>query len=342
MRVIFIYFLIGHLTYANLYAQELVKRTKVMMGTYVSISLQKDKLSLSSLAFERLKKVELALSSYDENARIYQLNNNYEVKLNKDSYEALVLSKNYYDQTDGYFDISIGSITKGLFHFGEKMKIPSLKELSGAKVNFKGLYFNEKHARIEKGMIIDLGGMGKGFGVDKVVEVLQGEGITRGIIALSGDIFCLHKCEMAIEDPFSSRTLARFSMVQANTAISTSGNYRRYVKNKTYNHLINPKTKRSGKSFASLSLLSNELSNADLDAYATAASVMPRARAFSFLNSFKNLGYLILDNDKNLYVNTSFKTLTKELKLQTYASSHEREYIKVDSLKFQNSKKLRP
>ena len=71
-------------------------------------------------------------------------------------------------------------------------------------------------------------------------------------------------------------------MAQENTAISTSGNYRRYVQNSDYNHLINPKTRASQKTFASISLISDRYSNSDLDAYATAASVMPKQKPSLF------------------------------------------------------------
>ncbi|MDQ7069017.1 MAG: FAD:protein FMN transferase [Sulfurimonas sp.] len=57
------------------------------------------------------------------------------------------------------------------------------------------------------------------------------------------------------------------------------------------NHLINPKTKESQKSFISLTLIST-LPNSDIDAYATAASVMPKELAYRFLNSL-DVGYII-------------------------------------------------
>ena len=281
MKAIIFYLMTVCLTSSVLEAEELVKRTQVMMGTYITISLEKEEIKHSKALFERLKRVEMALSSYDESAEIYRLNHEHEAEISTDTYEALSLSQSYYKATKGYFDITIGSITKGLFHFGEEERVPSKKELSEAKVDFHGLHFTKKRAWIDEGVKIDLGGMGKGFGVDKGVKLLKERGVSRGVVALSGDIFCLHACEMSIQDPFSSGTLASFKMAQKNTAISTSGNYRRYVQSAQYNHLINPKTRSSQKTFASISLISDLYSNSDLDAYATAASVMPKGEAFT-------------------------------------------------------------
>lgn len=321
------------------FSEELVKRTQVMMGTYVSLSLAKDKLPLSQIVFKRLKKVENALSSYDPQAQIYRLNHNHKVGISQDTYEALELSRKYYKKTEGYFDITIGSITKGLFHFGEEEKIPSEKALLEAKIDFKGLHFNRQRAWIDEGIKIDLGGMGKGFGVDKAKELLIKEGIREGIVSLSGDMFCLHRCEMSIQDPFSEGVLASFFMAQEKTSISTSGNYRRYVKNKKYNHLINPKTRKSQKTFASITLISPIYSNSDLDAYSTAASVMPKSKALGFLNKL-GLGYLLVTNEKKIYKNEVFSILTQNLLIENFEGLRQREYIRVGPLKVQNSKRL--
>ncbi|MFC2073952.1 FAD:protein FMN transferase [Campylobacterota bacterium] len=312
LRTLYILIIASHV---SLNADTLVKRTQSMMGTYVSISLERESLPLSNIIFDRIKNIEKALSSYDKEADIYRLNHLHKTDISVDTYEALSLSAEYYKQTQGYFDVTIGSITKGLFRFGEEERIPTQKELSDVKVDFKGLHFTQEKAWIDEGVKIDLGGMGKGFAVDKAVKLLKKQGISRGVVALSGDIFCLHACVMSIQDPFSESTLARFTMAQKNTAISTSGNYRRYVQSTQYNHLINPKTKKSQKTFASISLISDRYNNSDLDAFATAASVMLKQDAFVFLNAFRGLGYLVVSNDKKIVINEAFTTLTKELKI---------------------------
>jgi len=327
-------FVVLYIVSTPLNADALVKRTQVMMGTYISISLPKEKLPLSNLAFECLKKVEMALSSYDENAQIYRLNRERNISISSDTYEALELSKQYYQETQEYFDITIGSITKDLFHFGEQVRLPSQRELSQARVDFNGLHFNKTRAWIDKGVKIDLGGMGKGFGVDKTVELLKEQGLERGMIALSGDIFCFHACEMAIQDPFSAKVLVDFRMAQLNTSISTSGNYRRFVKSKDNNHLINPKTKRSQKSFASITLISTRYSNADLDAYATAASVMPTTKAFVFLKSLEEVAYLVVTNDKKIYTNEKLKTLTKQMNIHSFEGLRDMRLIQSVPLRY--------
>lgn len=291
MKIIYILFIIMSL----LSASEIVSRTQIIMGTFATISLPETHFESIETGFKILKSVESELSSYDQNADIYKLNHTRSVALGSYTFEALSKSKHYYEETKGYFDISIGSITKGLYRFGEDERLANLSELQNAPIAFKSLSFNQKNAWLDENITIDLGGMGKGFGVDKVNEYYKDQGIKRGKIALSGDIRCLSRCDISIQDPFNDTSRFFFKTLQPHTAISTSGNYRRFVKDVTSNHLINPKQKCSQQNFASITLISTG-SNSDLDAYATAASVMPIETAKAFLAS-RPLAYIMIETD---------------------------------------------
>ena len=291
----------------------LVTRQKVLMGTFVTISVDNaHKVSLKP-AFKLLDDIENSLSSYKKNSPIYKLNHNKTVKLDTYSYEALMLSGDYYKQTDGYFNIAIGSVTKDLYHFGEDERVVSKKELTKASTNFNALIFNENEAIITDNIKIDLGGMGKGFGVDKVTQFLKKQGAKNAVIALSGDIRCIGECTIAVNNPLSlEKKLAKFKMKDC--AVSTSGNYNRYVKSKQHNHLINPKTKSSEQNFISVTLIAT-IPSATLDAYATAISVMPLSKAYAFLEKH-DIAYIILQTNNKLIVSQNIYQYVKELELK--------------------------
>ncbi len=279
---------------------QMLTRTKALMGTFISISLEKNDKCYFNDAFRILNNVDKSLSSYNKKSPVYRLNENKKVQLDKYSYEALSLSQIYYKKSHTYFNIAIGAITKDLYRFGEEQRLASKEALLNSNSSFNDLKFTKTHAKISKNIKLDLGGMGKGFGVDKVAEYLKDKFVSKAIIALSGDIRCLHKCNIDINDPFSEKPLISFKTINKDTGISTSGNYNRYVKSTRNNHLINPKTKASQQNFISITLISNLPSSA-LDAYATASSVMPKTEAYDFLNSL-NLAYIILESDKSLHI----------------------------------------
>ena len=213
--------------------------------------------------------------------------------------------------TDGYFDISIGSITKDLYAFGENEKIPTSQELQDSMVFMNGLDFNASQASMLNTMKLDLGGMGKGFGVDKVSQYLKNNAINKFIIAASGDIRCMQSCAIDVAHPFRNGSLLSFSTSLKDTGISTSGNYNRYVKSVAHNHLINPKLKKSQSTFVSITLVSN-LPSSDLDAYATAASVMPLHKAYEFLDALP-LGYIVMQSNYKLVFSRNISEYTKKL-----------------------------
>lgn len=277
-----------------------IERTQIQMGTYANIKIAQEHQNLIQNGFNELQIVEYALSSYKETAEIYRLNKNKRLSISPLTYEALSKSVNYYQDTDGYFNITIGSITKELYHFGEIESIPKDEDIRDAQVDINGLEFNSTSAVLSNHTTLDLGGMGKGFGVDKVSNLFINNGVKRGYIALSGDIRCLDRCSMAIESPFKETVIATFDTINPNTSISTSGTYRRYVNNKEHHHLINPKSKRQSETFVSVTLISLG-DNSKLDAYATAIGTMEQDEALEFLKSHPYIGYILIDRSKNIY-----------------------------------------
>ena len=288
-----------------------VSRTQIIMGTYINILVDKEDGKYIEDGFKIFKDVDASLSSFNKQSKIYKLNNTLHVEPDAYTYEALKLSQKYHKKTAGFFDVSVGSITKDLYRFGEDEKIPSDAELQKAKLGLESLHVENNRASIKKGMKIDLGGMGKGFAVDKVVEFYKLKGVKKGIISASGDIRCLSTCRMEVQNPFVDDSLVSFYTLKDDLGISTSGIYNRYVDTQKNNHLINPQKKQPQKEFISITLIGS-IPNADLDAYTTAASVMPKEVSYMFLDSI-GVGYIILESDKKLYISSNIEKYTKDL-----------------------------
>jgi len=120
------------------------------MATLVTITADKEDENLIADGFDIMKSVEMSLSSYDPKANVFLLNKNLHAQVDNYLYEALLLSKEYYEKTDGYFDITVGSITKDLYRFGEDERVATLDELDGAKVGFKALWFDADKVFFDK------------------------------------------------------------------------------------------------------------------------------------------------------------------------------------------------
>lgn len=269
------------------------------MATFVTIKLPKEQSNLYDALFEKVAFLESKFSTYQEDAELFLLNHHGSSKtISKELKDILLLSQKIYQETYGYFNISIGTLTKDLYKFGTKdAQIPSKKAIKRSKIVKKPFELTSKSIKLRDGVKLDLGGMAKGYTVDKLRMMLEEKNVQDFTISLSGDIYCKGSCEIAIQSPFEKDKFLTTLKVK-DSAVSTSGNYERYIKNKKYNHLINPKTKQSQQEIASITLVSKTVSNVRLDAYTTALAVMPKKSREKFLLEHPSIDYVIVFNDK--------------------------------------------
>lgn len=283
----------------TLNASDMHSRTQVIMGTFCTIELEK-KEDIQH-GFKYLKVLEKALSSYDSNATLYRLNK--EKKVPNDIYlnEILDQSIYYFHKTKGYFDISIGSITKKLYRFGEKETIPSSKKLQNAYLGVDTIKLSKHEISIDESITLDLGGIGKGFAIDKLAKLYRNKGIKKGKLALSGDIRCLDICKISIQNPFiEDEIIFTLKSKINNLSISTSGTYRRFIKTQKNHHIINPKKKSPSKDFISVTIVADD-DNTYCDAIATAIASMPKAFALEWLKTQQEFGYILITSKKKVF-----------------------------------------
>ncbi len=286
------------LSFSSLQADE-ITREQVIMGTIATISLQEDDKVQIRKGFKILKDVENSLSSYKMDAKVYRLNQQKSVLMDFYLFEILQKSRSMYKKSDGFFDISIGSITKNLYRFGEVERVPSESELLDAVVDISAIVIKDDIVSLKDGVKLDFGGIAKGYGVDKVAEYFEDRNITKGKILLSGDIRCLNLCKFHIQSPFfEDETILSFKSIIPNLSISTSGSYRRFVNSQKHHHLINPKTKSQADDFVSITIFKQK-DNTNADAIATTAAVMPKQKAIDFLLGL-DVGFVLIQKDKTI------------------------------------------
>ncbi len=287
-----------------------VQRTQVHMGTLIRVDV--DEQNLSDDVFALFKDLDNRLSTYKSDSEISRLNRDYEINASITTQNILERSLEMSQISDGAFDVTIGSLTHGAYRFGyDNEHLPSPSELQklGKFVSSYRIVIEENKVKILPKTIIDLGGIAKGYAVDLSLEVLERHNVKKAVVAASGDIGCLGSCDVQIQDPFhldGSIALIRSSLPRI--AISTSGNYERYIKNKTHNHLINPRTGRSEQRYASITLIDTG-DNTRIDALATAVSVMEEKKAIAMLKCL-HIDYILIHNDKTMVKNTSLSGLS--------------------------------
>jgi thiamine biosynthesis lipoprotein len=295
------------------------------MGTYARVLIYGGNNKDVDAAFSEIKKLDNLLSDYNPKSEISEINNmagEKAVKVNPQVIEVLEIAKNIASETGGVFDPTIGALTIGVYKFGrESDDEPNIENIDKAKslVNYKDLIIEGDSVYLKrKGMMIDLGGIGKGYAVEKAVTVLKERGIKRGVVSLSGDLKVFgDELEIAIKNPGSPGAIATFKTGSGDLAISTSGSYERSVniQGEVYHHLIVPESGKPGSNFLSLTVVLKGSSTL-ADAYATALFIMGKDKAIEFLDNHGEIGVFIVFPDKKIYYNQTFSDLVNNLKIQ--------------------------
>lgn len=169
-------------------------------------------------------------------------------------WDLLLIARRAYDVSGHSFDITVKPLMDvwGLYRSRELM--PSELEIRNAMklVGLDKVIFNDKAHTVQfsvKGMAFDLGGIAKGFAVDMASDAVKSMGISSGTVNLGGNIYCLPSpppaksaYTIAVRNPMKKNEVCGTVDVK-DQALSTSGNYERYViiGDKQYTHIIDAK-----------------------------------------------------------------------------------------------------
>jgi thiamine biosynthesis lipoprotein len=265
-------------------------------------------------AFAEIKEVDRLMSKYKSDSEISELNRDgftRAVKVSKPTYEVLQRSIEFSRLTDGAFDVTVGPLVD-LWHSAEEANsVPADAELqeTRSKVGYDKLILdaNEESIRFAvKGMEVDLGGIAKGYAIDKAVEAMQKGGATGGMVDIGGEIRCFgspprgqNNWRIGLQDPDKAKDglnagVPLLVLHLTDSAVATSGNYRRFVviKGKIYSHIIDTKTGHSSEELTSVTIISPNAT--DADALATAVTVMGKEKGPALIETMPEVEAILI------------------------------------------------
>jgi len=141
-------------------------------------------------AFDELDGIEQKLSRFIENSDVSEINNlsaGQTLQLGLDTFRCLGLAAKIYDQTNGAFDVTIGSLLDCRLAEDKTLRNPSVQELGLARsrTGMNLLRLDEENHTLTlstSGVQIDLGGIGKGYAVDRMGEILADWSICTALV----------------------------------------------------------------------------------------------------------------------------------------------------------------
>ncbi|MCH2534102.1 MAG: FAD:protein FMN transferase [Bdellovibrionales bacterium] len=264
-------------------------RSQIHMGTKVSISGLKQIHDFDQ-AFNAIAKVDQTLSTYIKNSPVVRLNKGEKVLITSDFKDYLELSAYMQKQTHYLFDPTIGGFTTDFKNHNNYTS-------SSKNINLQKILNNASDALVlPKDVRLDFGGIGKGFALWEVTKLFQ-ESEDPFTVKLSGDIYCHKPCRISVDKPVLESKKISFSTCSDKVSISTSGNYRNFIKNKNKNHLLHPHTGQSQQKTASITVVTVEPPYV-ADALATALAVAKdNGERNKIIKNFK-ASYIHISNNK--------------------------------------------
>ncbi len=276
------------------------------MGTTYHITVleiegsQSNKEALQQAIDQQLLLINQQMSTYQNDSELVGFNQALVgewVNVSANLFDILVMSMELAWLTGGAFDITVGSLVN-LWGFGPNgvdmpAKVPAADQIKAllARSGFQSieLGLKDRSIRKTKPVVLDLSGIAKGYGVDKVAELLAYAGYTDFMVEIGGELRVAGNSprgtpwRIAIEQPDAGAFGQVNKTVQVSgVAVATSGDYRNYFEQdgKRYSHTIDPRTGYPiDHSLASITVIAE--SSAYADGLATALNVLGAKQALS-------------------------------------------------------------
>ncbi len=204
---------------------------------------------------EILNYYDKIFSHTDSGSEIYKINTNETTTgISEDTYDIIKNSKQFYENTGGAFDITIGAVSNLWNETFKNGVLPDdnilLKNLE--TVGYNNLIFDDEKKTVgvrNKGQEINLGSVAKGYAADKIKVCIDNNKVNNALINLGGNIYAKgknkngQKWNIGIADPRENGEVLAILKLSDKFVI-TSGNYIRYadIDSVRYHHIINAKT----------------------------------------------------------------------------------------------------
>jgi thiamine biosynthesis lipoprotein len=289
--------------------------TDGIMGTRITVELWADDKEKADHAIDavlqEMRHIDDSMSTYKPTSEVSQVNAKAAdgpMRISKELFDLLTSAAQYSVITDGAFDITYASV--GYMYDFRKHVHPDEAQIDKAlpAVNFRHVLLDPKNQTVQfsqKGVRIDLGGIAKGYSVDRGIEVLKSMGVTRAYVSAGGDSRIIgdrfgKPWMVGIRDPRkgAGEVISRIPLV--NAAISTSGDYERFFEENgvRYHHIIDPHTGHSASKVRSATVIGPYATRTD--GLSKTAFVLGPEKAMEIYNRIDDIDAIIVKLDGSI------------------------------------------
>lgn len=288
-----------------------VSKTVFVFGTANTVTVGIEHRKVMEEVKDILLSLHKRMSIYESTSEISSLNHmagSSSLSISPEIYDLIRRSVAYSKLTNGAFDITALPLKK-IWQTAEK--IPTEAQIYHAKklVNYRNIVFSDNKIMLKySGMGVDLGGIAKGFAVDKVVELLKIRGIAPGVINFGGSVFVLgEERSVGIQTPFGKKGTYIGTIRVKNKAVVTSGAYENYrvINGTAYQHILDPHTGYPvNNELLAVTLIGAKAE--ELDALATGVCVMGIQKGYDLLKK-RQIDAIFIKKDRSVLLTEGIK-----------------------------------
>jgi len=301
-----------------------IDRRAYLLGTLVEIEAPDD--GAITAAFQEIARVErlTATEGEGELARLNREAQGRPVKVSDELFALLERARRYKELTAGKFDISLGRLVD-LWGFGEgatkaPSQVPSAGEIARL-LKGREIVLDKAKRMVQLGpnAELDLGGIAKGYAVDRAIQVLKDYGVKAALVNAGGDIriygmrpgrfFSRRPFRIAIQHPRDEAKILGIVKLSGDRAIATSGDYERYFiqDGVRYHHILDPATGRPARGCISVTITAPTALEAD--ALATGVFVLGPQRGLELIERLPEVEGIIVDPEGKIYKSSGLADL---------------------------------
>jgi len=290
---------------------EWLQREQAIMGTRCVVELWSEDpargLAAIEAVFAEFRRIDAAMSTYKPDSELSRVNATAAqapMRISRELYDLLATSIEYSRLTGGAFDITYASV--GYLYDYRAHSHPDAEAIVAALpgIDYRHIELipetQSVHFR-QQGVRIDLGGIGKGYAVDRGIAVLQGLGIDRAMVNAGGDTRIIgdrlgRPWVVGIRHPDDeNRVVLRIPLTD--TAMSTSGDYERFFEEDgvRYHHILDPRTGRSASKVRSVTIIAATATRTD--ALTKSVFVMGAEDGIRFIDSLGDVDAIAVTPD---------------------------------------------
>ena len=241
----------------------LVEQVHTTMGTELRLTAWTTDEANATAAFEEVfrefDRLDRLMSVWQEGSDVVRINaaaGDHPVPVSRDTIAVLLAARQVSEWTNGKFDVTFGALS-GLWKFDSQNQDNTLPDMAAVRarlplIDYRDLVIDEQAGTASlkrKGMSVHLGGIGKGYAVDRGAAILRARGIGNFMIQAGGDLYVAGRhgdrsWRAGIRDPRGPADRSFAAIDLSDSTFSTSGDYERFfiAGGRRYHHIIDPDT----------------------------------------------------------------------------------------------------